>query len=61
MERMKKTAPTEVIRCILPGGWEGKMEILELSIHLPALTPLRGLGGSNRQALINSGSTVFPN
>jgi hypothetical protein len=27
---MKKTAPTEVIRRILAGGWEGKMEILVL-------------------------------
>ena len=53
----EKNGPTEVIRRILAGGWEGKMEILELSIHLPALIPLRSLGGSNRQALINSGST----
>jgi hypothetical protein len=28
MERMKKTAPTEVVGCILTAGREGKMGIL---------------------------------
>ena len=28
MEKTEKMVPTEVVGCILPGGWEGKMEIL---------------------------------